>query len=213
MEAVARGDDNAVRIVGRFTLNRFPNHVRNQKNLMIILNTLLRKAVEQAKVHPLYIDAVSGKWALRIENAQTTGQLDELYYNIILDYCALVRKKSLANYTPNVRSAINFIQFNMAEPDLSLKRIAKAVNVNASYLSHQFNQEVGTSIPEYIARMRIEEAQNLLLSASGFSVGQIATAVGFQDVNYFSKTFKRIAGCTPSVYRQNGGQNLQGKEP
>lgn len=206
MDAVSRGDDNAVQILGRVTLNRLPNHVRNEKNLMIVLNTLLRKAVEQAKVHPLYIDAISGKWALAIENAQTVGQLDEIYYKMILDYCALVRKRSLAGYTSNVRAAINCIQFNMDEPQLSLKMIANSVGANASYLSHQFNQEVGISIPEYIARMRVEEAQNLLLSSVDFPVGQIAAAVGFQDVNYFSKIFKRIAGCTPSAYRQNGGK-------
>ncbi len=208
MDAVARGDDKAVLLMGRFELNRLPNHMRNQKNLMIILNTLLRKAVEHAKVHPLYIDEISGKWALRIENAQTVGELDELYYQIILDYCALVRKHSLAGYTSNVRAAINFIQFNISEPDLSLKTIAGAVKTNASYLSHQFNQEVGISIPEYIARMRIEEAQVLLVGNIDFPVGRIAAAVGFQDVNYFSKIFKKIAGCTPSAYRQKGGKQI-----
>ena len=52
MEAVARGDDNALHIQGRFALDRLPNRLRNQKNLLTVLNTLLRKATEQAKVHP-----------------------------------------------------------------------------------------------------------------------------------------------------------------
>lgn len=204
MDAVARGDDEAVRVVGRVSLERLSNPLRNEKNLMIVLNTLLRKAVETAKVHPLYIDAISGKWALRIEGSQNVTQLDDLYFEMIRDYCALVRKHSLANFTPNVRNAIDCIHFNLSNSELSLKFISKTINVNASYLSHQFNQEVGMSIPEYIARLRVEEAQKLLRGMTSCSIGQIAAAVGMQDVNYFSKVFKRIAGCTPSVFRKRG---------
>ncbi len=208
MAAVARGEEDAIRYMGRVTLDRFSNPLRNEKNLMIVLNTLLRKAVETAKVHPLYIDAISRKWALRIEQCQSVSQMDDLYYDVVRDYCALVRKHSLAKHSPNVRNAIDCIHFNLSNPDLSLNFLAKKLCVNSSYLSHQFNQEAGMSIPEYIARLRVEEAQKLLHGASAFSIGQIASAVGMQDVNYFSKVFKRIAGCTPTVYRKQGLENL-----
>lgn len=202
MEAVARGDDNAVHIQGRFALDRLPNRLRNKKNLMFVLNTLLRKSVEQAKVHPLYIDDISGKWAVRIEHAQSVSQLDSYHHQMILDYCALSRKRSLVRFSPNVRSAIDCIQFNLSQPDLSLKLIAKYTNINASNLSHQFNQETGMSIPEYINRLRMEEAQKLLQGSVPYTIGQVAAAVGMQDVNYFSKVFKRIVGCTPTIYRK-----------
>lgn len=208
MAAVARGDDDAVRFMGRITLDRFSNPLRNEKNLMITLNTLLRKAVETAKVHPLYIDAISGKWALRIEGCQSVSQMDDIYYAMVRDYCALVRRHSLAKYSPNVRNAIDCIHFNLSNPELSLNFLARKLCVNSSYLSHQFNQEAGVSIPEYIARLRVEEAQKLLHGAASCSIGQIAAAVGMQDVNYFSKVFKRIVGCTPTVYRKQGLENL-----
>ena len=204
MEAVARGDDAALHIQGRFALDRLPNRLRNQKNLLSILNTLLRKAAEQAKVHPLYIDDISGKWAVRIEYAQSINQLDDYHSQMILEYCALVRKRSLAHFSPNVRAAIDCIHFNLSQPELSLKLIAKHINVNASHLSHQFNQEAGMSIPEYVNRLRMEEAQKLLCGSASYSIGQIAAAVGMQDVNYFTKVFKRIVGCTPTIYRKRG---------
>lgn len=204
MEAVSRGDDNALHMQGRFSLDRLPNRLRNEKNLMIVLNTLMRKSVEQAKVHPIYIDAISGKWAVRLENAQSLGQLQDYCKELVLDYCALARKHSLAHFTPNVRTAINCIHFNLSNPDLSLKFISKHLNMNASYLSHQFNQETGMSIPEYVSRLRIEMSQNLLCSAQDYPIGQVAAAVGIQDLNYFSKVFKRIVGCTPTMYRKRG---------
>lgn len=132
------------------------------------------------------------------------GQLDDYHHQMILEYCALTRKHSLARFSPNVRSAINCIHFNLTLPELSLKFIAKHINVNASHLSHQFNQEAGMSIPEYVNRLRMEEAQKLLRGTASYSIGQIATAVGMQDVNYFAKVFKRIVGCTPTIYRKRG---------
>lgn len=201
LDAVARGDDNAVNLMGQFALDRLPNRLRDEKNKMIVLNTLLRKAVERSKLHPVYIDEISGKWMLRIESAQTVSRLGAYYHDIILEYCALVRKHSLAQYTHYVRKAINCIRFNLDNPELTLTLIAGSVSVNATYLSHQFNKEVGRSIPAFITGQRIAQAQNLLLTNAGLPIGRIAAAVGFQDVNYFSQSFKRAVGCTPTVYR------------
>ena len=202
LDAVARGDESAVDAVGWVTLNRLPNRLRNQKNMMIVLNTLLRKAVERAQVHPYYIDAISGKWAVLIENAQSLTRLDDYYYAIVRDYCALVRKHALKNYTPNIRAAINCIHFNLDNPNLSLAFLAETVGINATYLSHQFNREVGSSVPSYIAGQRIQRAKELLVSHRGLAIGQIAAAVGMPDVNYFTKLFKKAVGCTPSAFRK-----------
>lgn len=202
MDAVARGDDSAVDAHGWFTLERLPNRLRNQKNLMIVMNTVLRKSVERAKVHPFYIDAISGKWAVLIENAQSASLLDDYYYTMIRDYCALARRHTLKSHTPNIRAAINCIQFNLDNPGLSLSFLADTIGINPTYLSHQFNREVGVSVPNYIARLRIERAKELLSSRQNFSVGQIAAAVGIPDVNYFTKLFKKNVGCTPTAFRK-----------
>ena len=58
-------------------MERLPNRFRNEKNKMITLNTLRRKTVEHAKIHPAYTDEISGKWVARIENAQTVSHLSE----------------------------------------------------------------------------------------------------------------------------------------
>ena len=113
-----------------------------------------------------------------------------------------VRRRALKNYSPNIRSAINCIHFNLDNPRLSLAFLAETVGINATYLSHQFNREVGSSVPSYIAGLRVEQAKELLVSRRGLSIGQIAAAVGIPDVNYFTKIFKKSAGCTPSAFRR-----------
>lgn len=113
-----------------------------------------------------------------------------------------MRKHALKNYTPNIRAAINCIHFNLDNPNLSLAFLAETVGINATYLSHQFNREVGSSVTSYIAGQRIQRAKELLVSHRGLAIGQITAAVGMPDVNYFTKLFKKAVGCTPSAFRK-----------
>lgn len=151
-------------------------------------------------MHPFYIDAISAKWAMRIEAVEQEADLYPMRREIVEDYCRLAQTRSMASYSPNVRSMLTYVQFNLAE-GISLEAIARQLGVNASYLSSQFNREVGKSLPEYVSEKRIAEAKRLLRGRAQLPIGQIAAAVGFSDVNYFTKVFKKKAGQTPSAYR------------
>lgn len=181
-------------------LDRIPNKLRNEKNLLIVLNTLLRKTIESAKIHPFYIDHISAKWAVRIEQISVLKDIDSSRRDMIYDYCHLVRTNPLTNYSSNVRKMITYVQLNISMP-IALEDISKKLNVNASYLSQQFNKEVGKSLPEYVTEKRIQEAKYLLRGHSTLSISKIATAVGFSEVNYFARVFKTKTGITPREYR------------
>lgn len=85
---------------------------------------------------------------------------------------------------------------------LSLSGIANEFYVNASYASRCFSLRYGKTITECILSTRTERAK-ILLSTTDVSIGNIAMNVGFDDVNYFSRVFKKIVGCTPTQYREN----------
>lgn len=181
-------------------LNRIPNKLRNEKNLLIVLNTLMRKAIESAKIHPFYIDHISAKWSVKIEQISELKDIDPCKKDMIYDYCHLVRTNPLTNYSSNVRKMITYVQLNISMP-ITLEDISRKLNVNASYLSQQFNKEVGKSLPEYVTEKRIQEAKYLLRGHSSLSISNIATAVGFSEINYFARVFKAKTGITPSEYR------------
>lgn len=203
LDAVSRGDDEAaieaMHQHSRFTYGgRFEGSLYQNKNRMIVFNTLLRKAIEPSKVHPYYIDAISGKYARLIEEADEIP--DDMMWQMVRDYCAYVRRYSLKEYSPAVQKVMNYVNLNVAEP-LTLKSLATMCFISPSYLSALFKQETGTTLIDYINTQRVNRAAQLL-EQNNHTIASVAEEVGILDVNYFTKIFKKTLGVTPTRYRR-----------
>jgi AraC-like DNA-binding protein len=92
-----------------------------------------------------------------------------------------------------------FIEEHSAE-ELSLSKVAKAVNISRNHLSEKFKQVTGINFVEYVARTRFEEACRLLHDVD-LRISEIAFAVGFQSLSQFNRVFKKLSGKSPSAYR------------
>jgi AraC-like DNA-binding protein len=84
--------------------------------------------------------------------------------------------------------------------ELSLTRVAKAVNMNPNYLSENFKQVTGIKFVDYVAHARFKSACELLRN-SRLRISEIAFAVGFQSLSQFNRVFKRFSGESPTQYR------------
>ena len=95
--------------------------------------------------------------------------------------------------------ARKFIEEHSRE-ELSLTKIARAVNMNANYLSENFKQVTGINFVEYVALTRFATACDLLRNGD-LRISEIAFAVGFQSLSQFNRVFKRFSGKSPTEYR------------
>jgi|SRR4030095_9225416 two-component system, response regulator YesN len=84
--------------------------------------------------------------------------------------------------------------------ELSLRRVAKAVNIHPNYLSGRFKQVTGMNFVEYVACTRFKEACRLL-DDGDLRISDIAFAAGFQSLSQFNRVFKRLSGKSPTQYR------------
>jgi two-component system response regulator YesN len=206
LHAIATGDPQLLKKVmeerkGLSFPNRVPNTpVRSLKNLSFSANTLYRKAAESAGVHPLYLDSISGKFAIQIEQAQSIAELTSLHEEMPQVYCSAVRELSVAALSSIVKEAVTYIRFNIDQP-LSLNCIADTLGVHPSHLSRTFKKELGVTLTEYINKLRIEEAK-YLLDHGDTSVLETALNVGYSDPNYFTKVFHKLEHVTPHDYRK-----------
>jgi AraC-like DNA-binding protein len=85
------------------------------------------------------------------------------------------------------------------ERRLTVADIAKLCSMSESNVKKVFSKYAGCGLIEYCNKAKIVRAKELL--ASGMSVGEVADALGFDNQNYFSTVFKRIAGIPPSRFR------------
>lgn len=86
------------------------------------------------------------------------------------------------------------------DQNLSIAQISKTLGYHRTHLSKMFKQVTGYSPSQYLYRVRMTRAENLL--ASELTIGQVASSVGFSDSLYFSKQFRRWSGVTPTTYRR-----------
>ena len=179
--------------------SRSTNALRNTKNYLIILNTLLRVAARNGDVPPFHIDKLSSAFAHKIEATTSTNAGMALMKEMVRKYCLLVKNHSMKGYSLLIRKVLTQIDYDLTA-DLGLKNLAAQLNVNPSYLSTLFKKETGFTLTEYVNQKRIEHAV-FLLNSSSLQIQMIAQYSGIPDVNYFTKTFKKIIGITPKEYR------------
>lgn len=84
---------------------------------------------------------------------------------------------------------------------INVQDIARMVHISPNYLSAVFRAETGEKLTDYITRVRIEHAAQLL-RADTARVGEVALQVGYEDQNYFAKLFKKQMGVNPTEYRE-----------
>ncbi len=86
--------------------------------------------------------------------------------------------------------------------ELSLKAVADALYINKSYISEAFKQKTGMSFTEYLTIVKMERAKKLIADGR-LKTYEIAGQLGFKDIEYFSRLFKKYIGFSPTEYRKN----------
>ena len=102
-------------------------------------------------------------------------------------------------------SVRRYIDANCSE-DISLEQLAQFSHVNKYYLVHAFSNVYGISPINYLMRARVEKAKTLL-STTDFSLSVISRSCGFSSSSYFSQTFKKLSGMSPSAFRRASRQD------
>lgn len=104
------------------------------------------------------------------------------------------RQKSQA-----IEQAIKYLHEHLNE-DVTVNKLADFVHMNSSYLSVLFKKEMGETISDYVKRVRIEKAKELLRNTD-MKIYEVAELVGYQTASYFAYQFKKAVGCTPAEFR------------
>lgn len=101
-----------------------------------------------------------------------------------------------------IKIAKDYIKDNFSK-DISLDDVSRVVGISPYYFSKIFKEGCGENFIEYLTNIRIEKAKELLME-SDRSMKEICMMCGYSDPNYFSRTFKKNVGITPTEYKDKG---------
>jgi YesN/AraC family two-component response regulator len=99
------------------------------------------------------------------------------------------------------------VQRSKNQKFLSVKEIAKVLRYNPDYLSSEYKKRTGVPLKQYINKVRVAMAKNLLVY-DGLSVKEAAYTSGFKDAKYFAKVFKHLEKITPIEYKKKFSQKI-----
>ncbi|MDR1319512.1 MAG: helix-turn-helix domain-containing protein [Treponema sp.] len=139
----------------------------------------------------------------KIEECRQAKELTEILDAFLDRMSGIMFSFHGCRHSSALRRAERFIWENYTRK-ISLQEIAEASGLSAPYFSTIFKEEMGENLSNYLNRLRVGKAQNML-TGTEFTLCEVAAACGFEDQSWFSKIFKNYTGISPGKYRESGG--------
>lgn len=119
--------------------------------------------------------------------------------------CKEVQNKQKSHAAQLTGQILDFLQREYANSELTLSYTADHFYITSSYLSTFFKENVGDTFLNYLTRLRVEHAKELIRTTN-LSMGEIALRVGYASGNTFTRIFKKVEGITPTQYRESASK-------
>ena len=139
-----------------------------------------------------------------VSSFESVESLYDAFEHAILQAEQVVVQNKNSHQSSVVTEMQEIIKRMYSVKDFSIITVSEMIGMNASYLGKLFKRNTGTTFIEFLHMVRMEAACNLL-ATTDLQIVDVVSSVGFSDVPYFYKVFKKANGCTPSTYRQQHG--------
>lgn len=185
---------------------KWEDFIRRMEGLIFELSSSREKVISQK--------AVEKERCKVRENLEVLKDRESLLEWFILLYDETSSEKQKINQYSNkdiMEKAIDYISNNYYDSNLNMSTLACKMNVSSSYFGKLFKGFSGCTVSEYLTKIRLEKAYDLLLLDPDRDIMQIAIEVGYSSAGYFTTAFKKRFGVSPSKLRDYvvGEQDLQ----
>ena len=136
---------------------------------------------------------------MRIDETDNELTILKILIQTTVDYATLVQQTNSTLQHPQiVRKCVQYITSHTHE-NITLEQLAAGSEYSKEYIAKLFRKHMGMSISDYIQKVRIDEAKELL--RQGKSCGEVACILNYTSQSYFIRQFKKQTGITPKLYR------------
>jgi AraC-like DNA-binding protein/ligand-binding sensor protein len=202
-----RGDNNEAEKIIKRLLNVHYREVNQnfsafRLKALELAVLLSRAASETNNINENIVFENNNRYLTKIETSKHYQELTEILVDFTEKISGIMFSFHGVRHFPALRKAERYIWDNYTRK-LSLREIADASGLSAPYFSTIFKEEMGENLSNYLNRLRVEKAAEMLI-ITNMPISEIASACGFEDQSWFSKIFKNNTGLTPGKYRDQG---------
>lgn len=170
------------------------------KDIFYKFYTLLQNACRKMQIPEEYIsDFITENIISYLEHFNSYS---EMHWDLV-NKTSLFFEKANTVFEENATIFMikEYISKNYQNENLSVKDISEHVHFSASYVCTFFKNETGKTLNQYLMEYRMEKAKKLLQDPR-YRIAEISAKIGYNDGNYFGKSFKKYVGLSPSEYRE-----------
>jgi AraC-like DNA-binding protein len=146
--------------------------------------------------------AVRYKYREKLKNCSDYGSAEKLLREFSRDNIGILKNIFLSGKSSLVEKVNLYIESNYSQ-EISLVQLAEIFYMSPNYLSAVFNEKNGVNLKDFVNRLRIEKAKQLLKDTD-LKISEISRRVGYSQMSYFGSIFRKFEGCTPKEYRSAG---------
>jgi two-component system response regulator YesN len=145
------------------------------------------------------LDELKDTYILNILRINSSDELRVQFKSYLTELALEIENQKKSDVDGIIPAILDYVNNNYAY-DISLNDVAKSVNLSYHYFSKIFKDEIGKSFTDYLTELRLEKSMKLLANPN-ISIKEVCQKIGYNDPNYYCKTFKKVTGMTPTEYR------------
>lgn len=174
--------------------------MRQLKNTVLVCVILFSRAAIEGGLQPEISYTLTDHYFQSIEACSSMSELMDISHTMQGDFIERVHKCRQNNhYSAEIRTCIAYMDFHLEE-NVTIALLARETGYSDYYLSKKFKKETGLSVKDYLLQKRIERAK-FFLSKTSQSVQEIGERLQFCSQSYFTESFRKEVGMTPTEYR------------
>lgn len=202
-------EEESKRILAQIFEQNFQNKdlsVDLAQQLLIELKATVLKSFDTASIFQNTSESEELKnIVISIQLSDGLDHVIDTMNHVISRYCALMVTKKRKADCDTLQAILDYLEQNYHNPNLTLYIVAEHVGRPEKYISQIFKEQTGEYIAEYIEKIRIKKASELLITTD-ITIEEISLDVGYNSPHSFRRAFKRVFNVTPNMYRKTVNQ-------
>lgn len=184
------------------------DYIRHLKNVIIVSITLCSRAAIRGGLLPDIAYTMSDRYINAVEAANSLPELAEINLTMQNDYVTRVHELKTNGGSKAILRVKELISAN-PERSFTVDELAGLSGYSRAHFSRKFRESTGSSVTEYITRVKIERAKDLLRDGK-MSIQDIAFSLGYGSASYFAERFRLETGMSPGKFRDSREKDCAG---